>query len=733
MRYRIVAIGLTLLLLVVPLPLFAAPLLQTAQLVRISQVDISDYPRVTLYVNVVDATGQVVEGLQAKDFQVLEEGQSARVVSFAGLGEQRPVDIVFVLDTTSSMGSYIEGVKQTCTAFAQTLASRQRDYRLGLVTFGDTVREHHPFTNQVTQFIEWISAQQAEGGGDDQENALGAVQDAAAFPYRPGAQRLILLITDAPAHHAGDAADETATFNDPNLTLERTVALLQQNSISVHALTYGEDPDFRQLADRTGGGLYSIYEDFTGLVDRLGVIIANQYRFAYESPRPAYDGSSRQVEVTVGGQKGTGTYTTPSAYRAAQGSVQLYNALRTPLQISTDPKVIGTNAFLAILIALLFGLTSTVLNDTLNSNRDAFERSLLGRAAAAIKKFGQMLARPLGQVAFKGKKVVPYLQVAAFLLVTALIACFLEPSFRFFTWPSVGVFFAMLFSVGLVNLVYEGSQVVAARRFHLDAALKLNPSGIVVALGCVLLSRLAGFVPGYLYGVAGGYALGSAVELGRRREATISGTALGATLLLALLAWGLTVPTSLLQGALGAEGVGGFFGGIVGGLQNGLLTIFFVGLEVVFLEMFPVQPTNGSALFAWNKVAWGLGFGAVAFIAFHTLLTPDSAYLDTVRNTSLDLLLGMLFLFSVVTVALWYFLEKRKQGQAPAVGVCPTCGHDNGPAARFCSECGTSIPTPTPASVQRGFPRHGRLLVILLGALWALVLIAVLLAALGVG
>lgn len=726
-RWRVlrrVAAGLALLLLVlIPLPSLAAPPGQPAQQVQVSQVDTSAYPRVTLYVNVLGADGQVVEGLGAADFRVVEEGQEARVVDFAGLGQQRPVDIVFVLDTTSSMGSYIDGIKSTIVAFAERLASRNRDYRLALVTFGDKVRESHPFTDQVAQFTAWVGAQQAVGGGGSAENSLGALQHAARFPFRPGTQRLAVLVTDAEAHHAGDPPDEDATFDDPNLTVERTVALLRESSVTVQAVAY-DTPDYRTLAASTGGAFYSINEDFTGIVDRLGLTIANQYRFAYESPRPAFDGSTRQVQVTVAAASGSATYVVPTTPTGRQGPVQFYNALRTPLQISTDPAVIGTNLFLAVLIALLFGLTSTVLNDTLNSNRDAFEQTLLGRALGTLKKALQAVARSLGTVSPQRWRIGSYLQVAAFLVVTALIACFLEPSFRFFSWSSVGVFFAMLFSVGLVNLTYEGSQVLAARRFHLEAALKLNPIGILVALGCVLLSRLAGFVPGYLYGVAGGYALGTAVDLGRRREAAIGGTALGATLLLSLLAWGLTIPTALLQNALGAGGVGSFLAGLVGGVQDGLLTLFFVGVEVVFLELFPVQPTNGSVLFSWSKLAWGLSFGVVAFIAFHTLLTPESAYLSTVRNQSLLLLLGMLFLYSLLAVGLWYFFARRNQRQGALV--CPACRQSSPPGSRFCTHCGAVLPA------HSGFPRHGLVLVLIVAALWGLILVALLLAALGV-
>ncbi len=739
MLRRIVAFALALaLLLTLPLPLLAAPPEQAGRQIVISQVDTADWPRVSLYLNVLDAGGRPVEGLPVGSFRVLEDGTEVQALDFAGLGEQRPVDVVFVLDTTSSMGSYIDGIKQTIVTFAETLAGRNRSYRLALVTFGDKVRQTYSFTDQVSQFVSWVSSQQAVGGGDPPENPWGAAQHAAGMPFRPGVQRLLVLITDAPAHNYGDAPDEDATFTDRNLTLERTVSRLRAESISVYALCTPGAPEFPALAEQTGGRFYSIYDNFTGALDSLGVALANQYRFTYESPRPAYDGSTRGVQVTVGTAAGAAAYVAPTTRsphpRYRSGPVELYNSLPTPLQISTDPRVVGTNLFVALLIALLFGLTSTVLNDTLNANRDAFENSRPGRALAALKRAGGSVARRLGAVALPGggagpgdaagrqRRIRDIVQVGLFLVVTALIACFLEPSFRFFTWSGVGVFFAMLLSVGLVNTTYEGSQVVVARRFRLDAALRLNPIGILVALGCVLLSRAVGFVPGYLYGVAGGYALGAAADLSRRREAAIGGTALASTLLLALFSWALTIPTSLLLDAVGGSK---FLAGLFGGIQDGLLTIFFVGLEVVFLEMFPLRPTNGSVLFQWSKVAWGAAFAVVGFIALHTLLTPSSAYLDTVRNTGLGLLLGMLALYSVLTFALWYYFERRRLRQA--AGVCPACRRDNGPAARFCAGCGTALGAPQ----KKG--RRGQWLVIVLGALWGLVLVAVVLALLGLG
>ncbi len=719
------AVSLFALLLVVQA--FAAPVPQSPGTVRIGQIDTSRYPVLTLYVNVRDAAGRPLGNLHAGDFQLHEDGQPARVIGFAGMGGSRPVDIVFVFDTTGSMEGEVATTRERCIAFADALVRQGRDYRLGLVTFWDDVQGVYPEGNRLSddvgdfkQWLEGIHPRPGQGGNEP-ENAYGAILRAIEMPFRARAQRVLVLITDAPPHHTGDSPDSGVRFDDPNLALEPVLARLRAQGVVVYVV--GPDlREYRELASGTGGTLYPIAGDFSAIVTELGETLGGQYRLTYRAPRPAFDGSRRTVQVMVGSVSAQATYLTPTRPPRASG---FFTFLRTPLQISTDPRVVGTNLLLAILIALLFGLTSTVLNDTLNAHRDRFDRSLLGRAVAALGRAGRAVSRPV-ESRPRGRAVLAFLPIALFLALTAFVACLLDPSFRPFSWAGLGLFFSMVFSIGLVNLTYEGSQVWRARRLHLDAVLKLNPLGILAALACVLFSRLVGFLPGYLYGVVGGYALAAEAQLNRRQEATIAGAGLWNTGLLALLAWGATVPTALLQGVLAPSGFGGALRSLVGGVQSLLLALFFVGLEVVFLELFPVGPTSGATLFRWSKAVWGIAFGLVAFLAFHTLLTPESAFLDSVRSQSLQLLLGVLAVYSLVTVLLWFFFEGRAgrvAGQA-----CPACAQAIAPGARFCPYCGTALP-PAPA---RAVVRQGLVLVVAVLGLWLAIGIVLLLTLLGV-
>ncbi len=731
MRRKAILIGWVLLLWAIfpMVPLLAAPWPQVAGRVLVGQVDTTAFPRLTLYVSVLDDRGFPVLGLQRADFSVTEEGQEVDLVDFSGLDQRRPVDVVFVFDSTSSMGTWIDAVKAYVVGFATALQRQGRDYRLGLVTFGDEVRGVYnadgSLTGNVEQFQGWIEQLQPEGGGDMPENAYGAIQQASAMSFRPDAQRILILITDAGPHRYGDAPDEGAAFDDPDLELRPTLDLLRERGATVYAVAIALDEYFA-LADETGGQFYDIGGDFTEIIEQLGAAIAQQYRLVYRSPRPAFDGAVRQIRVTVVGVGGETSYVAPTQRRPGMGG-GFFDALRTPLDISTDPAVVGTNLFLAILIALLFGLTSTLLNDTVAANPEALAAGFFGRVATGLKRAGQAIGRLLGPLGLRGRRTGTYLQVALFVVLTALTACFLDPSFRFFSWAGLGLFFSMLFSVGLVNLAYEGTQVFAARRFRLEAAIKLNPLGILVAIVCVLFSRLVGFVPGYLYGIPGGYVLGSAVELSRRREAAIGGAGLGAAAVLAFLAWGLTVPTALLQQDMGSAGLTRFFPGLVGVIQAFLLTVFFVGLEAVFLELFPLGPTDGAALFRWNKLVWGLSFAVAAFAAFHTLLTPESAYLDTVRSHSLQLLLALLALYSLLAVGLWFLLEGRRR--PAAARPCTACGRENDPQDHFCIYCGTPLPPPG----RRQVSRQGLAMVAAIAFLWLGIIVAIALAALGVG
>lgn len=281
--------------------------------VTIGQFDASKYPEITLYLNVADGAGRQVTDLKQEDFFITEDGRAVAITGFAGLSENRPVDIVFVFDTTASMAEEIAGVVRTSLAFADELERKGRDYRLGLVTFSDAVlqvnRPDLSLTDHASEFKEWVSKLVADGGDGEPENDYAAIHRAIEMNFRPQAQIVLILITDAPVHRYGDPPDGGAAFDDPNLDLKPTLDRLKAKGASVYAVAPAF-AEFTSLASETGGRFYDIHQnpDFISLINEIGQTLANQYRITYRSPRPTYDGTRRNVQVLVGGAQARKIY-----------------------------------------------------------------------------------------------------------------------------------------------------------------------------------------------------------------------------------------------------------------------------------------------------------------------------------------------------------------------------------------------------------------------------------------
>jgi len=279
---------------------------------------------VELDFGLTDSNGNPVGNLRPDNVKVFEDGKEAKILDFRGVGQGRPVDIVFVMDVTESMQPYIDAVKQNIISFAQDLAANNRDYRLGLVTFEDYVISKYadcncPYRNTMTsnvhQFIEWVSGLHAGGGGDIPEDQLDALAYAASFPFRPEAEGIIILVTDAPPHHAGDGSEYTQhdqAYHDhhpgntqvTDLTGDATAALLKKNGLTLYAVAPPPfiAPEYQKIVDETHGRSYNIITEeghFAELVRQIGHSIATQYSLTYRTPRPIEDGTNRSVELQI--------------------------------------------------------------------------------------------------------------------------------------------------------------------------------------------------------------------------------------------------------------------------------------------------------------------------------------------------------------------------------------------------------------------------------------------------
>ena len=120
------------------------------------------------------------------------------------------VDIVFVLDTTGSMGFALDGIIHGIGDFAKELESKELDVRLGMLAFQDLLfnepslllkfEKGSPFTADFEAFREELKKVHIGDGVDEPESSLDALAEAARLPFREGATRVLVLVTDASPH-----------------------------------------------------------------------------------------------------------------------------------------------------------------------------------------------------------------------------------------------------------------------------------------------------------------------------------------------------------------------------------------------------------------------------------------------------------------------------------------------------------------------------------------------------
>lgn len=114
------------------------------------------------------------------------------------------LDVVFLLDTTGSMGDELERIKTSLLAVADKLRGKRADLKLRFAAVAykdindDYVTMAHPFTDDTAAFNTAMKALSAGGGGDLPESLnQGLSRVAWGLQWRPEAAKVVFLVADA--------------------------------------------------------------------------------------------------------------------------------------------------------------------------------------------------------------------------------------------------------------------------------------------------------------------------------------------------------------------------------------------------------------------------------------------------------------------------------------------------------------------------------------------------------
>ncbi len=252
--------------------------------INIQNVDITRFPEVRLVVGASSSSGLPIDSIVAQELTVIENGKPKKVLSVQRISvkERIPIDFIFIIDITGTMQSYINGVKNNIEKFVASLVSRGIDYRLGLVLFSDVVERSYQPTDNVQDFLKWISGVEASGGMDEPENALEALAEVGRMKFRPSANRIAVIITDAPYHQQGGRGNGRT-----NYTTETMTEFLKKNETQLFCITPPVLKQYKVMADATRGSVFDLNQQFSKILEMYSTQLTNLFAITYRSDQPA--------------------------------------------------------------------------------------------------------------------------------------------------------------------------------------------------------------------------------------------------------------------------------------------------------------------------------------------------------------------------------------------------------------------------------------------------------------
>ena len=274
---------------------------------------------ILLPVTVRDGDGQLVSGLTRNDFRVVEDGIDQPLSDFSL--RQVPVDVVLMVDASSSVAQNLDDFRKAAEGFAGHLAV---DDRISLIQFDDRVLLLQDWTKSLVQLRRALRRVSPGMFTRFNDALLLATRD--QMP-RANARHAIIVLTDGIDSGRGTTFDtalraalqsQTTVYVVSNSGMERgkkqaeLSALLSgsQSELRFNELKIGDlrlglaaldasERNMDQLTSATGGRLYKpgSFNDLERTYTEVADELRHQYALYYSPLNRRRDGAFRRVKV----------------------------------------------------------------------------------------------------------------------------------------------------------------------------------------------------------------------------------------------------------------------------------------------------------------------------------------------------------------------------------------------------------------------------------------------------
>jgi VWFA-related protein len=268
---------------------------------RITQVDNSKFPQVTVYVSVTDASGQPVD-VDPSAIQISENGQAMKTTASAanvnGQTTKGPGQLttLLVIDISGSMAT-ANKLTQAKAAAEAYINQMRPDDQAGVVAFDTHVSVVQAITTDHQALTKAIDSLQS---GTDTA-MFDALISAEHLLANVNGRKAILLLTDGMDNRSKTNEDAVIkAFGPSGLTIS-TIGL--GNPQDVKSLQGIDETSLKSLAQQAGG-IYT-YEpnpsQLASIFQQYGTALQSEYALTYTSPSTLRDGVNRNLSVSLNG------------------------------------------------------------------------------------------------------------------------------------------------------------------------------------------------------------------------------------------------------------------------------------------------------------------------------------------------------------------------------------------------------------------------------------------------
>jgi Ca-activated chloride channel homolog len=253
---------------------------------------------VALNVTVQDKNARYVGGLQLDDFAIYEDGVKQDVRFFESTAV--PLDLILLIDTSSSMSNKVGTVHLAAAGFLKTLRA---DDRGAVIGFADSVSILQPLTSDREALDKAVRSTGARGN-TSLNNAVYIALKQFGHATRPGTgvrRQAIVVLSDGADTSSLVTLDDVLGVARTTGVNVYTVALRSKDPGDAAPRDFSEsDYAMKTLARETGAvSFFPQPAQLKGVYASIATELASQYSIGYVPANGRADGRFRRVMVQV--------------------------------------------------------------------------------------------------------------------------------------------------------------------------------------------------------------------------------------------------------------------------------------------------------------------------------------------------------------------------------------------------------------------------------------------------